>query len=120
MRIERKISGGKYKSSRKKKKYELTGQTRVVRLGEKRTKLIRTMGGHKKLVSLSQNKINLVSKNGKAKVASIKNVLETSSNRFLARQNVLVKGAIIETSLGKAKITNRPGQEGQVQGVLVD
>ena len=58
-------------------------------------------------------------KTKKAKKTSIKNVLETPSNRFLARQNILIKGAIIETELGKAKITNRPGQEGSVQAVLV-
>lgn len=119
MKTGRKLSGGKYKKSRKKKKYERTGQERVVRLGEKKTKLMRMIGGKKKTVSLSQNKINVV-KNGKAKVAEIKNVVETPSNRFLARQNILVKGAIVETSLGKARITNRPSQEGNVQGILIE
>jgi small subunit ribosomal protein S8e len=119
MKTGRKLSGGKYKKARKKKKYELTGQTRIVRLGEKKTKLMRMLGGKKKTVSLSQNKINVI-KNGKAKVTEIKNVLETPSNRFLARQNILVKGAVVETDLGKAKITNKPGQEGNIQGILVE
>jgi small subunit ribosomal protein S8e len=119
MKTGRKLSGGKYKKPRKKKKYELTGQERIVRLGEKKTKLIRMMGGKKKTVSLSQNKINVI-KAGKAKVADIKNILETPSNRFLARQNILVKGAVIETSLGKARITNKPSQEGNVQGILIE
>ena len=57
---------------------------------------------------------------GKAKKAKIKNVSATPSNKYLARQNVLTKGAIIETDLGKARITNRPGQEGNVQAVLLD
>ena len=59
------------------------------------------------------------SKKKKDQKTKIKNVLETPSNRFLARQNVLVKGALIETEIGKAKITNRPSQEGSVQGILV-
>ena len=53
-------------------------------------------------------------------VRELKNVLETPSNRFLARQNILTKGAIVETESGKAKITNRPSQEGSVQGVLIE
>ena len=40
-------------------------------------------------------------------------------NIFLARQNRLAKGAIIDTELGKARITNRPSQEGMVNAVLV-
>ena len=115
----RKISGGKYKKVKKKRLAKATGKTRIVKLGEKKTKFIKGVGGNKKLVSLSQNKANVLAK-GKSKVVSIKNVLETPSNRFLARQNVLVKGAIIETEIGKARITNRPSQEGIVQAVIVE
>jgi small subunit ribosomal protein S8e len=119
MKMGRKLSGGKYKATRKKKAFERPGQKRIVKLGEKKTKVMRGMGGTTKLVSLSQKEINVV-KNGKGKKATIKNVLETPSNRFLARQNVLVKGAIVETELGKVKITNRPSQEGIVQGILIE
>jgi small subunit ribosomal protein S8e len=56
----------------------------------------------------------------KTKKAKITNVLETPSNRFLARQNILEKGSIIETDLGKARITNRPSQEPNIQAVLVE
>jgi small subunit ribosomal protein S8e len=119
MKTGRKISGGKYKKPRKKKKYELGGQKRVVKLGEKKTKKIKILGGKRKLVSLMQNKINVMIK-GKSKVTNITNVLETPSDRFLARQNILVKGAVVETPLGKARITNRPSQEGQVQGMIIE
>jgi len=118
MKQGRKASGGKYKKARKKKLYEKKGQVRVVKLGEKKTKHLKTSGGKRKLVSLSANTINILH-NGKSKKVKISNVLETPSNRFLARQNILVKGAIVETELGKAKITNRPSQEGQVQGILI-
>ena len=53
------------------------------------------------------------------KKATIKNVAETPSNRFLARQNIITKGTIVETDLGKVKITNRPTQEGAVNGILI-
>ncbi len=119
MKKGKKISGGKYKKSRKKRKHELRGYPRNVKLGERKTKKIRIRGGKTKLVLLSDNKINLII-NGKAKKAKIKNVIETPSNRFLARQNIIVKSAIIETEFGKAKVTNRPSQEAQIQGVLLE
>jgi len=118
MKTGRKISGGKYKKSRKKKLFEKAGQPRKTLLGKLKTKFLRTRGGAHKLISLSQETVNIMVK-GKSKKAKIKNVVETPSNRFWARQNLLVKGAIIETDLGKARITNRPSQEGQVQAVLV-
>ena len=117
----RKISGGRYKKQRKKKFYEKEGQNRVVKLKETKRKTLRTRGGKEKLVLLAGNEANIIDKKTKkSKKAKIKNVLETPSNKFLARENILLKGAIIETELGKAKITNRPGQEGSIQAELLE
>ena len=78
------------------------------------------MGGNIKSVLLSSEFANVMNpKTKKAKKVKILNVVETPSDRFLARQNVLVKSAIIETELGKAKITNRPSQEPTIQAVLI-
>ena len=52
--------------------------------------------------------------------AEIINVEETPQNKFFARQNRLMKGSVIETSLGKARITNRPSQEGMINGILIE
>jgi small subunit ribosomal protein S8e len=119
MNTGRKITGGKYHSRRKRKLYEKPIETRITILGETRRKTLRTRGGHQKTILLSENIANVMTENGKSKRAEIKNVIETPQNRFFSRQNRLLKGAIIETSLGKAKITNRPTQEGQVNAVLV-
>ena len=119
MRAGRKDSGGRYKKPKKRKLTGRAGQARIVKLGELKTKLLRGRGGSQKLVSFENDTINLKVK-GKARVAKIKNVLETPSNTFLARQNILTKGSIVETDQGKAKITNRPSQEGNVQGILVE
>ena len=118
MKYGRKISGGRYHKSRKKKLYELPGIKRVVRLGEEKRKSIKVTGGLKKTFLFKAKFINLVV-SGKIKKVEIKNVIETPSNRFLARQNVLTKGTIVETELGKAKVPNRPGQEGVVNGILL-
>lgn len=120
-RLGRKISGGKYKKFGKKKKYSIQGITRKVKLKETKKKTIRGLGGNKKTILLSADYANVIDpKTKKAKKVKIKNVLETPSDRFLARQNILVKSAIIETEIGKAKITNRPSQEGIVQAVLLE
>jgi small subunit ribosomal protein S8e len=116
----RKITGGKYHANRKSKKFEMHGIPRIVKLRETKFKTLRTLGGNEKNVLLSSNIANIIDKKGKAKKAKITNVAETHANRFLARQNIMVKGAIIETELGKARITNRPGQEGSINAVLVD
>jgi small subunit ribosomal protein S8e len=118
MKAGRKVTGGKYKRPKKKKKTGRQSQTRIVKLAETKTKKVRIRGGSKKTIALTENKVNVVNK-GKSVVTLIKNVLETPSNSFLARQNVLLKGSIIETELGKAKITNRPSQEGNVQAVIL-
>jgi len=117
----RKISGGKYKKFSKKKKHSRRGLERKVKLGEEKKKIIRTRGGNKKVVLLSAEYANVTDpKTKKTKRVKIKNVLETPANRFLARQNILIKSAIIETEIGKAKITNRPSQEGVVNAVLIE
>jgi small subunit ribosomal protein S8e len=118
MKAGRKATGGKYKRPKKRKLSGRQKESRIVRLDDKKTKTLRGRGAAKKIVSLSDNTANVMS-NGKAKKAEIKNVLETPSNSFLARQNILVKGAVVETDLGKAKITNRPSQEGFVQAIII-
>ena len=116
----KKITGGRYHASRKKKKHEFPGIPRIVKLRERKLKSLRVRGGNKKDVLLYADEVNVTDKKGKTKKVKMKNVAETPSNRFLARQNIIVKGAIIETDLGKARITNRPSQEGSVNAVLIE
>jgi len=119
MKTGRKITGGKYIKNRKTKSFERTGQKKIVKLGDDKKKTIKTMGGNTKTFLLRAKTINVLSKN-KTKKVEITNVLETPSNRFLARQNIITKGTIVETNLGKVKITNRPTQEGNINGILIE
>ncbi len=115
----RKVSGGRYHSFRKTRTHERLKQDRHVVLGETKTKTLRVKAGKMKTILLKSNKANVLVEKGKVKTADIVNVEETPQNKFLARQNRLMKGALIETSLGKARITNRPSQEGQVNAILL-
>ena len=121
MKQGRKTSGGKYHKQRKKKYFEKKNQERVVSLKDTKKKKIRVRGGKIKTILLNDNKANVLDpKTKKTKKIEIKNVLETPQNVFLARQNRLMKGSIIETEMGKARITNRPSQEGHVNAILLE
>ena len=120
MRLGIKTTGGKYHRFRKKKHFEKDSQERLVAVRDlDKRKTVRTIGGNKKAVTLSAKSVNISIK-GKMQKTTIKKVVETPQNFFLARQNRLMKGVVIETPLGKAKITNRPTQEGMVNAVLVE
>ena len=118
MKTGRKTSGGRYKKTKKKKQTGRQGQTRIVKIGQEKKKLLSGRGNTTKTVSFLNNVANIIVK-GKSEKSTIKNVIETPANTFLARQNILIKGAIIETELGKAKITNRPSQEGNIQAEIL-
>ena len=99
----------------------MTNQEKIVILGETKRKTTRTCGGNKKRILLNTDIANISDPSTKkTQKSEIKNVLETPQNKFLARQNRLMKGVIIETSLGKARVTNRPSREGSVNAVLVE
>ena len=118
MNIGKKLSGGRYIRNRKKKLHELKGQRKIVKLGKEKRKSKRVKGGNRKIFLLGARFVN-IQDNGKAQKFEIKNVLETPSNRFLARQNVITKGTIIETEAGKVRVTSRPTQQGIINGVLI-
>jgi len=115
----RKVSGGRYVAGRGKKKSELAGFSANTKLADCKSKTVRTLGGNEKSFLLSCNVVNVAGKDGKVKKVTIKNVVENKANPHLVRRNVLTKGAIVETELGKVRITSRPGQEATINGVLV-
>lgn len=89
------------------------------KVGERQVKERRTVGGNTKKVLLHANEINLVIK-GKPIKAKILKEKENTANRNYIRRNILTKGAVVETDKGLAKITNRPGQEPTINGILVE
>ena len=60
----------------------------------------------------------MVTKSGIKRV-KITGVVESKDNRNFARQNVITRGAVINTELGQAVVTNRPGREGSVNARLL-
>ena len=117
---KRKASGGRLRSSRGKRKFELAGFPALTKVSDKTVRRSkRVIGGSIKTRILATNIINVSDKKGKTEKTEIKTVLENPANPHLVRRNILTKGAIVETKMGKVKITSRPGQEGTVNGVLL-
>jgi len=118
---KRKSSGnGKLKiKNRDKKRYEVGGYFIATRLSEANViKKVRTRGGREKDKLKNAGYANLLV-DGSYKKVKIKGVIESKDNRNFARLNIITKGTVIDTELGKAIVTNRPGKEGFINAKLV-
>lgn len=119
-RSKRKVSSGKYQKYRKKRVHEMGSLPVHTKLGKRKSKIVRGRGGNKKVKLLATELANVYDpKSKKYKKAKIKTILESPANRHFVRRNIMTKGTIIDTELGKAKITSRPGQEGTINAVLI-
>ncbi|MHA2390545.1 MAG: 30S ribosomal protein S8e [Promethearchaeota archaeon] len=119
-RSKRKYTGKKYKHFRKKRKRELERPTIDPLVGEEKKKKQRVLGGNTKLRLFSTSFINVTDPNtNKTSKVRILRFESNAASKDLNRRHVLTKGAIVETELGNAKITSRPGQHGVLNGVLV-
>jgi len=120
-RAKRKSTGGRYIAYRKKKLYEIGKTPSLTKLDEVNVKKDKTKGGSYKFKILSSNIANVVDpKTHKYSKAKIITVAEVPANRHYMRRNIMVKGAIIKTDKGKARITSRPGQDGVINAVLIE
>lgn len=119
LRSGRKTTGGLLKRMSKKKKYQRGRDFVPLRIGAPRLHVIRTKGGGRKFLLLSSNAANIISK-GRTQKAKILSVAENRADAQFVRRNIITKGAIIQTELGKARVTSRPGQDGIVNAVLIE
>jgi len=91
--------------------------------GEKEErKKIRTKGGNEKIRLKRVMYVNVTTvENNKriSKKLKITGIEATPENRHHARMHIVTKGGIVNTELGKVKVTSRPGQHGIVNGVLI-
>jgi small subunit ribosomal protein S8e len=119
-RSKRKISGGRIRLHRKKRTFEIGREKQFTTIGEYKNSKIRTRGNNPKMRLIRTEMANVVDpKSKKTSRVKILTVVENSANPFYVRRNIFNKGAIIETELGKARVTSRPGQHGMVNAVLL-
>ena len=115
---KRKLTGGRLKKNAKKKKRERGRDFVPTKIEKRKIRKIRVTGGNVKISLLSENFVN-ITVGKETKRAKILSVIENYANPHLTRQNVITKGCIIETELGKARVTSRPGQHGIINAVLL-
>jgi len=118
-RSPRKRTGGRRRNFRKKKKHELGGQPTETRLAETKLKTVEARGNTEKVRAITADTAS-VATDGEVVAAEIEDVVENASNPNYVRRNIITKGAVVETSEGRARVTSRPGQDGQINAVLVE
>ncbi|PIN85920.1 30S ribosomal protein S8e [Candidatus Woesearchaeota archaeon CG10_big_fil_rev_8_21_14_0_10_44_13] len=117
----RKASGKKKKSLRGKRLFERGSKPMLTGLGERKLKNVREKGGSRKVKLLKVDVANVLdNKTRKWSKAKILTITDCPANRNFVRRNIMTCGTVINTDKGKARITNRPGQEGAVNAVLID
>ncbi len=120
-RKNRKITGGRYKQAGSKRVHEMGRLPAATKIGEQKIKPIKTKGNSRKMRVLEVKTANVYDPKNKTYAQSpVIRVVEVEANRHFVRRNIIVKGAIIETEAGKAKVTSRPGQDGTVNAILVE
>jgi small subunit ribosomal protein S8e len=117
----RRETGGRLRLARGKRRVEIGRAPADTHIGEDRKKLISTHGGNIKVRTMRATSANVAdSKTGKTQKALIETVEANSANPNYVRRNLLTKGAIIKTEIGRARIVSRPGQDGVINAVLIE
>jgi small subunit ribosomal protein S8e len=115
----RKRTGGRLRPFRKTRKHELGGESTETQVGEQKFKAVDARGNTEKVRAITTDTAS-VAVDGEVVAADIEDVVENPSDPNYARRNIITKGAVLETSEGRVRVTSRPGQDGQVNAVHVD
>lgn len=119
-KAKRSKTGRRIRYSRSKRKFEIGREQHLTTIGPLTMKKVRTRGNNNKVrVKTSNIAYILDPKTNKTTKTDIITVKENTANIHYVRRNILNKGAIIETKIGKAKVTSRPGQSGTINAILL-
>jgi small subunit ribosomal protein S8e len=90
------------------------------KIGKRQVSKKKARGGSSKLRLSSVELVNVADpKTGKVQRVPVVTVKENAANPHYVRRNIITMGAVIETKMGLARVTSRPGQDGIVNAVLV-
>ena len=112
-------SGGRRIKRRDKKLSHAGGVFTATRVDKENLNVVaRGRGATIKIKLKRAGFVNVVGKDGKIAKTKIIDVIESVNPEYV-RGKIITKGCIITTDLGKVRVTNRVGQDGVVNGVLV-
>lgn len=114
----RKATGGYRKRNSKKQRSQRGRDFVPAHIGPRRVTAIRTRGGNTTLILLADQVAN-VSTGAGTQRAKITSVTENKANDQYVRRNIITKGAVVQTDMGKAKVTSRT-RTGIINAVLLE
>ncbi|MBN2330332.1 MAG: 30S ribosomal protein S8e [Candidatus Aenigmarchaeota archaeon] len=121
LRSRKKPTGGRLHRLRNKRRTDRGSLFIDTKIGKTQLAKKRVTGGSVKLRLKSAESVNVADpKTGKVTKVPIISVKGNDANPHYVRRNVITLGALIETKLGTAKVTSRPGQDGIVNAVLLE
>jgi small subunit ribosomal protein S8e len=110
--------GSQYK---RKRAYEAGSEPTETVLGPAKKRWVGTRGGGWKIRLASADSAVVTDKStGKSAKTKLLRVIRNPANVDYQRRGVITKGAIIDTDLGQARVTSRPGQDGVINAILVE
>ncbi|MDC0605694.1 30S ribosomal protein S8e [Nitrosopumilus sp.] len=114
-----KITGGRRKPLRIRRKYETDRYPNEAINGAQVTVTRRVRGSNNKVALKSIDFVNLSTGSDKVVKSKIIKVVDNTTNNDYKRRGIISKGAILETQEGKCKVVSKPGQNGIVNAVLL-
>ena len=117
---KRKLTGGRKRANRVKRKFEQGTFPAETTLGEPKRTHTRGYSGNTKIKLHTDNQASVTDpKTGKTEKTTITRVVSNKANVDYNRRGVITKGAEIETALGAARVTSRPGIDGVINAILL-
>ena len=119
-RSKRTVGGARYHDYRKKKLYDKGSEPTHTKIGKTQLKRVKGKAAIQKIKVVVAETANVLDpKTKQFKQAKIVTVKENPASQHFVRRNIITKGAVIETEIGKARVTSRPGQDGTINAVLI-
>lgn len=116
-RSSKKRTGGRRRRTRGKRKHQLGGEATETRVDDPKLKTVVSRGNTTKVRAIATDRAS-VAVDGETQHTEIEDVVENPANPNYVRRNIITKGALVETGEGTARVTSRPGQDGQVNAVI--
>ena len=118
---KKKPTGGTKKAWRGKRAYEAGAEPTETTLGAVKKRWVRTRGGGIKMrIAIADTAVVTDKATGKSSKSKLLRVIRNPANVDYQRRGVITKGAIVETELGQARVTSRPGQDGVINTILLE
>lgn len=119
-KTRKKFTGGKLHRNRSNRRFEAGREPTLTRLGDDSRKVLRTFGGNRKVALMRGKKISVYDpKSRETKMTTIVTVKENPANPHYVQRNIMNRGTVVETEIGLARVTSRPGQNGTISSVLI-